>query len=351
MADTAPVATERLHEYWAHGEGAAKIAWGSPGDFDRCVAELGKYIDDPQGYCNVMHKHVLGIYPAQHAAELKGRSAMATDASSSKPYGDVKYADPKNGKYPIDTEEHAKAAWSYINQAKNASAYPLNGVTLSEVKAAIMAACKKFGIDVADDSSDSSSRAEPVPFVRSYPLEDISIRAGGDGRTVDAYAAVFDTPAPIRDQDGDYIEVIDRRAFDRILTKIAPTGGRTGWRCGVFYNHGMTLHATPSDRNSVPIGVPLEIKADEHGLFTRTRYHKGELADQILEAIREGSHHRVLVLRPVRPVGACPAARRFPAAPQDRGTADRPPDREHVAGVRADAVPRLPGRRDHGCPQ
>jgi HK97 family phage prohead protease len=128
-----------------------------------------------------------------------------------------------------------------------------------------------------------------VPFVRSYPLQDISIRAGGDGRTVDAYAAVFDTPAPIHDGDGDYIEVIDRRAFDRILTKIAPSGGRSGWRCGVFYNHAMNLHGQPSDIDSMPIGVPLEIKADEHGLFTRTRYHKGDRADQVLEAIREGS--------------------------------------------------------------
>ena len=39
----------------------------------------------------------------------------------------------------------------------------------------------------------------------------------------------------------------------------------------------------------MPIGVPLEIKVDDHGLFTRTRYHKGERADQVLEAIREGS--------------------------------------------------------------
>ena len=33
-----PGATERLHEYWVHGEGAAKIRWGDAGDFDRCVA-------------------------------------------------------------------------------------------------------------------------------------------------------------------------------------------------------------------------------------------------------------------------------------------------------------------------
>jgi len=25
--------TERLRQYWEHGEGAAKIQWGIPGDF------------------------------------------------------------------------------------------------------------------------------------------------------------------------------------------------------------------------------------------------------------------------------------------------------------------------------
>ena len=73
MAD--PKATERLHEYWVHGPGAAKIAWGSPGDFDRCVAELGKYIDDAQGYCNLAHKAATGIYPATHAAETRAGRA------------------------------------------------------------------------------------------------------------------------------------------------------------------------------------------------------------------------------------------------------------------------------------
>jgi hypothetical protein len=32
---------ERLHVYWVHGEGAAKIRWGTPGDFQRCVDHLG----------------------------------------------------------------------------------------------------------------------------------------------------------------------------------------------------------------------------------------------------------------------------------------------------------------------
>ena len=83
---------------------------------------------------------------------------MATSATAARPYGDVTYADPKNGKYPIDTEEHARAAWSYINMPKNAAMYPLNGVALSDVKARIKAACTNFGIDVSDGDSDSGGQ-------------------------------------------------------------------------------------------------------------------------------------------------------------------------------------------------
>ena len=38
-------------------------------------------------------------------------------------YGDVKFADPVNGKYPIDTEEHIRAAWSYIHMPRNYEKY------------------------------------------------------------------------------------------------------------------------------------------------------------------------------------------------------------------------------------
>lgn len=116
---------------------------------------------------------------------------------------------------------------------------------------------------------------------RVFPLDDISIRAGGDGRTVTAYAAVFDSPAEIADQDGHYSEQISRTAFDKTIRE------RAG-RIGVFYNHARTMHGTPSDRGSVPIGTPLEIRPDGRGLLTVTRYNRNALADEILEAIRNG---------------------------------------------------------------
>lgn len=119
-------------------------------------------------------------------------------------------------------------------------------------------------------------------FTRSFPLEDISVVSGGSGREVEAYAAVFDTPSEIRDADGHYLETIGRTAFEKTIAE-------RGTRLPVFYNHGRTLHGQSSERGSVPIGTPLEIRVDGRGLYTRTRYHRTPLADEILEAIREGS--------------------------------------------------------------
>lgn len=69
-----------------------------------------------------------------------------------KPYGDVKYADQANGKYPIDTKAHVKAAWSYINMPKNAAKYAAS--KLAKIKAAIKAAAAKFGIGIQNNSAE-----------------------------------------------------------------------------------------------------------------------------------------------------------------------------------------------------
>lgn len=119
------------------------------------------------------------------------------------------------------------------------------------------------------------------PCERTYQLEDIAIRSGGDGRTVTAYAAVFGIPAEVHDQDGHYLETIARGAFDKTISE------RSG-QIGVFYNHGKTLYGTPSERGSMPLGKPIEIRADERGLFTVTQYNRTPLADEVLEAIKNG---------------------------------------------------------------
>lgn len=130
--------------------------------------------------------------------------------------------------------------------------------------------------------------SEILRYERTWALEGIEIERGGDGRTVTAYAAVFDTPAEIRDQHGHYIEEIDRAAFNRELTRSRPQGGRDYWLTKVYYNHGSDLSGKPNGLLSVPLGSPVDIKADGKGLLTVTRYNKSELADSVLEAIRAG---------------------------------------------------------------
>ena len=58
-------------------------------------------------------------------------------------------------------------------------------------------------------------------FVRNYPLEDITIRSGGDGRTVEAYAAVFNVDTEIHDHQGNTWSGSARRR----LTAPSPTVG------------------------------------------------------------------------------------------------------------------------------
>lgn len=55
---------EKLRHYWTRGEGAAKIRWGTHGDWTRCVAHLTKYLGPrAKGYCNLRHKEMNGFYP------------------------------------------------------------------------------------------------------------------------------------------------------------------------------------------------------------------------------------------------------------------------------------------------
>jgi len=54
---------EKLRRYWTTGKGAAKIRWGTPGDWKRCVRYLSKYLGvRSKGYCQLRHKDATGVY-------------------------------------------------------------------------------------------------------------------------------------------------------------------------------------------------------------------------------------------------------------------------------------------------
>ncbi len=64
-------------------------------------------------------------------------------------YGDVKFADTTNNKYPIDTPEHVRAAWNYINHKDNAAKYDADEV--ETIKERIKRAAKQHVIEINED--------------------------------------------------------------------------------------------------------------------------------------------------------------------------------------------------------
>lgn len=61
-------------------------------------------------------------------------------------YGDVTFADSTNHKYPIDTPEHVRAAWSYIHHKDNAAKYDTDEV--ETIKDRIRHAAKRHGVEL-----------------------------------------------------------------------------------------------------------------------------------------------------------------------------------------------------------
>lgn len=98
-----PDPAEKLRIYWAHGEGAAKVRWGTPGDFDRCVMHVGKFMDNPQGYCAERHHDALGIWPATHAKlDREGKGNVS-------PKGAAALVIPDTGAAAWDPSAHPRA--------------------------------------------------------------------------------------------------------------------------------------------------------------------------------------------------------------------------------------------------
>ena len=61
-------------------------------------------------------------------------------------YGDVEFADSTNKNYPIDTPEHIRAAWTYINHKDNAAKYDADEV--KTIKNRIKQAAKKHDVQI-----------------------------------------------------------------------------------------------------------------------------------------------------------------------------------------------------------
>lgn len=56
----------QLKKYWLTGDGAARIGWGTPGSFERCVRELGdEFPQNTEGLCANLYHEATGRWPGQ----------------------------------------------------------------------------------------------------------------------------------------------------------------------------------------------------------------------------------------------------------------------------------------------
>jgi 2'-5' RNA ligase len=59
----------QLKRYWLTGEGAAKIRWGTPGSFDRCVRALrDDFPENTEGLCANLHHEATGKWPRENSS-------------------------------------------------------------------------------------------------------------------------------------------------------------------------------------------------------------------------------------------------------------------------------------------
>ena len=106
---------------------------------------------------------------------------------------------------------------------------------------------------------------------RSVPFE---MRATGDGRTLEGYAAVFNTPARIYERGQEFDEQIAPGAFHRTLNARS--------KVLLQFDHGQ--HGLIG---SMPIGKITELREDDHGLYVEARLSGHLLGDIVRTAIED----------------------------------------------------------------
>jgi len=125
--------------------------------------------------------HDVFMRVAKKSTEPNEMESGHKSAPKGYPKKKIEYADPKNFKYPIDTEEHARAAWSYIHQERNRKGY--TSEELAYIESRIKRALKKFDVDIKEDKKAS--------VLRDLNIITASIENSGDLETADSVHNVF----------------------------------------------------------------------------------------------------------------------------------------------------------------
>jgi len=108
-----------------------------------------------------------------------------------------------------------------------------------------------------------------------HTLELRDADGGGDGFTLEGYAAVFDSPTRIDSWEGRFDEQITRGAFAKTLNERKPV---------MQFDHGHDI-AT----GSVPIAALDVVREDDRGLYVKARMFDNPRVEPIRQAIAGGA--------------------------------------------------------------
>ena len=174
----------QLKRYWLTGEGAAKIGWGTPGSFDRCVRNLrDDFPENTEGLCANLYHEATGHWPGQdksgadvHTGAMLALMPTAEDAARL----------ALDGGEPVD---QLHLTLFYLGEAADWSEQQ-RGDLISRVAAAARylkpVAARVFGgaqwnptsdepawvWNVGDDLDQDSSRLQDAKYEITYALED-----------------------------------------------------------------------------------------------------------------------------------------------------------------------------------
>ncbi len=185
------------------------IRGGSDCPFEVVRADTGAHVA-----CHPTKEKAMDHVAALYANVPENERADNTDTK--KPYGDVTYADPgyqkdKVKRYPLDSADHCRAAWSYVNMPKNAAQY--SAEQLASVKARIKAAAKRFGVEIADESTSNRSE-ESGPVEIETRERDIELRSVNySQRLITVIATPYEEPALVEYRGEMWQEVFERGAW------------------------------------------------------------------------------------------------------------------------------------------
>jgi Family of unknown function (DUF6582) len=142
-----------------------------------------------------------------HALTDADRKADDAPGDGQKPYGDVEYADPgwqkdRKRRYPIDTERHIRAAWSYIHRPRNARRYLPE--QLAEIERRILAAWKKKidseGPPEASEEEQSRKFAKHLADAGQLASIILDLKALEDRLQLEADIEGDNSPQPVKAQ-------------------------------------------------------------------------------------------------------------------------------------------------------